>query len=172
RSDGTRRRGSPRRGSPMTAWLDRLAQQLGLDPSLVQAIHRALSAEFRDLTGEDVADYELVPPLVGQPLRWSRFAPPAREGERLIVEGELIHAGWSFPVRLSWSVEEPLSPRWEELPADDILFAVAERRAIALPPDLSFPVEVGDPVWPHVRLIVSLASPFTPEQAHALGDRL
>ncbi len=154
-----------------SGWMQRLVRQLALDAAMAEALDDALTAAFHAATGQDLDDYELVPPLVGLSLHQMRFAPPTREGDRLVVEGELLNIDGGFPVRLSWRVDEPSSARWDELPVDDILYAIAERRNIELPSDLPFPVAIGDPVWPHVRIIVALSAPLSAEKEKAIVER-
>jgi len=155
-----------RGGAAAKDWLAELKRAHRAEPAFYAAMDRQLAAALERATSEPASTFVLLPPDSGA-FEVVRTAA----GERL--SGLLLNIDTEYPVEIEWRrVDDSLQFEWLELPAEDIREDLANRRHIAVRVEPPVPVEIRNPVWPHVRVLLrcdqDLAAQGAEAHLHAL----
>lgn len=143
-------------------WLAELKNQYPSGEEFYAEMDSQLGALFSKATGGTLKRFQLLPPS-------GRRFEIKQDADLFSIAADLLNIDIVFPVQIAWTHQNDVYTFWWlDLPFEQIRTELANRRNINFGTEFKFEVEIKDPVWPHLQLILHTELGFEAHQAEQI----
>jgi hypothetical protein len=143
-------------------WLSEFKKQYPSSEKFYAEMDSQLGTLFEKATRETLERFQLLP-------SFGRRFEIKQDAEVFSFVADLLNIDILFSVQIAWTHQNEVHTFWWlDLPIEQIKTELANRRNINFGVEFKFEVEIKDPVWPHLQLILQTELGFKADQTEQI----